>query len=150
MSSSNIRPFVQGANILILEKNDKLYGMTFARGMLSDYNSALLLIGEQSETGKQLEIGDEISVSCLAAGQGDIASLFGEKHTSEINKFADMTMFTKFADRLVIKNAAKLTLMKIRDIKFINVGTKDKLVICDIIKFRKNKFGELIYEKEIE
>ncbi|MEG2269807.1 MAG: hypothetical protein RSB95_00310 [Bacilli bacterium] len=150
MSSSKIRPFVQGANVLILEKNDKLYGMTFAWGMLSDYNTALLLIGEQSETGNHLEIGDKISVSCLAKGQGDIAILFGIKHTSEIDKFEDKTMFTKFEEQLVIKNAAKLTLMKVKDIKFINVGCKDKLVICDIIKYRKNKFEELIYEKEIE
>ena len=74
-------------NIITIKKGEKLYGMTCAWAMQCDYDKLLCLLGSQSETLKVIEKGDIIGVNVLAKDQIDISLVFGEKHSSEINKF---------------------------------------------------------------
>ena len=79
-----------GCNVVAYQKNNQKYGMTCAWAMMVDHNVLLMLLGGQSETGNNLEIGDIVGVSSLAKKQDDIALIFGDNHSTSFNKFHDV------------------------------------------------------------
>ncbi|MFA6667382.1 MAG: flavin reductase [Bacilli bacterium] len=78
---------LQGVNIVAYKKNNKMYGMTCAWATHVDYKELILLLGSQSDTGNNLEVGDIIGVSSLGLKNKDLALHFGEKHSSSFDKF---------------------------------------------------------------
>ena len=85
--SKHLRAFRAGANILAFNKNNTNYAMTCAWAMMVDYQKIAMLIGSQSVTGQNLEIGQKVGVSALSDGQQEIAKIIGMNHSNEINKF---------------------------------------------------------------
>ena len=75
--SKHLRAFRCGANVLAFNKNNQNYGMTCAWAMMIDYSKIAMLIGGQSITGQNLELGLNVGVSALAEGQQEIAKVFG-------------------------------------------------------------------------
>lgn len=127
----NLKAFRCGANVIAFEKNHKRYGMTCAWAMMVDYSKIMMLIGSQSQTGNQLEIGDLVGVSALACGQEDIARKFGTVHSLEVDKFKK-TDFS-LIDNMIIINHAKVQMQcKVVEIKDLS---GDKLVTLEVLNF---------------
>lgn len=142
------RLFINGANIIIKQDNDKLYGMTCAWASQVDYSKALMLIGSQSETGKNLKVGDIVSISGLASNQKDIATQIGSNHSSK-GKFKDIE-FDIFNNVKVIKGAKTYMKCKIKDIMHLEGIEEDSLVYLDVINFEDHLDKEFISYKEFE
>lgn len=129
-----------GANIVTLKKDNNKYGMCCAWAMQSDYDKILLLIGSQSETGKNIQIGDYIGVSALNNKQTNIALLFGNNHSSEINKFDNDSIYEK-SNVLLVKDAKSNLVCKVVNIMDLE-NTSDLLVyayVCEEV-LKDNKF----------
>lgn len=148
MELKDIKPFVQGENILICEQREKMFGMTFAWGMLYEYGKIMILCGEQSDTNSLIREDDVISISALAKGQEKIGLLFGENHSKTFDKFADKKIFSIFKGYKVIKDAAIHSICKIERIVKINNETNDKLLLCDVLEYKRNNKGIMIYEEK--
>lgn len=142
------RLFINGANVILKQDNDKLYGMTCAWASQVDYSKALLLIGSQSETGRNLKKGDLVSISGLASDQKDIAIKIGTNHSS-MGKFKDID-FDIFDGVKVIKGAKTYMKCKIIDIMHLERIEEDSLIYLDIIKFEDHLDKEFISYKEFE
>lgn len=142
------RPFINGANVLIKEDDDKIYGMTCAWACQVDYLKALMLVGSQSETGKQLKVGDIVSVSGLASNQKEIAEIIGTNHSST-NKFENIE-FELFNGVKVIKGAKTYCKCKIVDIMHLKGIEEDNLVYLDILNFEDHPHKNFITYKDFE
>lgn len=105
--SKHLRAFRTGANILAFHKNDINYAMTCAWAMMIDYQKIAMLIGGQSVTGQNLEIGQKVGVSALSEGQQEIAKIIGTKHSNEINKFETVS-YINLDNMILIQNAKVL------------------------------------------
>ena len=55
---------ISGANVVAYQK-ERNYAMTCAWAMQADYDKILMLLGSESETGNNLQVGDIIGVSAL-------------------------------------------------------------------------------------
>ncbi len=141
----NLRAFLTGANIVTVNKNKK-YGMTCAWAMQTDFDKVMLLIGEQSETGKQISIGDTIGISALARGQEEIARIFGNSHSTEIDKFDNQYWYVE-AGAILIKDAAVNMIIDVKNI--IKLEDNDDILIYGYIKSSKANDFEFIDYKNI-
>ncbi len=133
--SKHLRAFRCGANILAFDKNDQKYAMTCAWAMMIDYSKIAMLIGGQSITGKQLELGLKVGVSALSSSQQEIAKIIGTKHSNEINKFENINYLNK--DNMILIEDAKVLMecevVEIRDLE------GDLLVFLQVNDFKENE-----------
>lgn len=140
----NLRAFLTGANVVTVNKNKK-YGMTCAWAMQTDYDKVILLLGEQSETGKNISVGDVIGISALAEGQENIANLFGEKHSSEIDKFNNDFWYIK--DNAILINDARVRMVaKVKDIIKLE-ASDDLLIYAYVVFFEEIENNFINYDK---
>lgn len=140
--------FINGANVIIKETQDQIYGMTCAWTSQVDYYKAIMLIGSQSETGKQLKIGDVVSISGLASTQKEIAIQIGTNHSS-MGKFKDID-FDIFNNVKVIKGAKTYLKCKIIDIMHLKGIEEDNLVYLDVVNFEDHPDKEFLSYKDID
>ena len=119
-------------NIITIKKDEKLYGMTCAWAMQCDYDKLLCLLGSQSETLKVIEKGDIIGVNVLAKDQIDISLVFGEKHSSEINKFIGVNYKLNKSAVLIEGSVCQLS-CEVIDILHLNELEEDGLLYLRII-----------------
>ena len=78
---ADLKAFTMGANVVTSYKNKKFCAMTCAWAMMCDYDKLMMLLGNQSDTGRQIKKGDIIGVSALSKGQATIAKHFGDNHS---------------------------------------------------------------------
>ena len=105
--SKHLTAFRAGANVLAYRKDNINYGMTCAWAMMIDYSKIAMLIGGQSVTRKNLQLGQKVGVSALADGQQIIARIMGTSHSDATDKFENIEYINK-NDMLLIKNAKVL------------------------------------------
>ena len=135
----HLRAFRAGANVLGYKKNDINYLMTCAWAMMVDFDKIAMLIGTQSVTGNNLEIGMNVGVSALAEGQQEIARIMGTTHSNEINKLENVS-YTQDQNMLLINNAKVLMKCEVYDIKDID---GDYMVFLKVKDFEENE-GEFL------
>lgn len=128
----SLKAFRCGANVLAYKKNDKLFGMVCAWAMMVDYGKIMMLIGGQSETGNNLEIGDIVGVSALACGQERISRIIGMNHSSKINKFETVDHY--FDDTALLIKDAKV-IMKAKVIDIVNMDG-DHLITFEVLDYK--------------
>ena len=133
--SKHLRAFRCGANVLAFNKNNENYGMTCAWAMMIDYSKIAMLIGGQSITGQNLELGLNVGVSALAEGQQEIAKVFGTSHSNEINKFENIS-YTNKNNMLLIDNSKVVMECIVVDIQNFDV---DLLVFLEVKDFNENE-----------
>lgn len=104
MGKKPLKAFRCGANVVAYSKDGKRFGMTCAWAMMIDYSKVALLLGGQADTSKNLEIGQQIGVSALAASQAAISANFGRGHSLSRDKFADIE-FEEKGEAILIKGA---------------------------------------------
>ena len=133
--SKHLRAFRTGANILAYKKNDINYAMTCAWAMMIDYRRIAMLVGGQSVTGQNLEIGLKVGVSALADGQQEIAKIIGTKHSNEFNKFENIK-YTQKESMILIDEAKVLMECVVDEIQNID---GDLLVFLKVEDFNENE-----------
>lgn len=134
----SLNAFLSGANCLCFEKVGKKYGMTCAWSTMLNYDQIGMLIGEQSDTGKALSIGDIVGVSSLSKGQEKIARQFGNLHSEEINKFKGI-QYIQDKTSITIKNAKIQMKCEVTKLLKINEGSNDLFVVLNVISYSENK-----------
>ena len=127
----------QGVTIIAYEKKGIKYGMTCAWATHCDYDSLLMLIGSQSDTGNSLEVGDIVGVSALASNQKEIANLLGSKHSKSCDKFTNVRII-KHETAIMIPNSKSNLVCEVIDIGHIIGEDKDHLVQLKVIKHYVN------------
>lgn len=143
--SKHLRAFRAGANIIAFRKNEVNYAMTCAWSMMISYDKIAMLIGEQSITGKNLEVGLKVGVSALADGQQRIAKKIGNCHSDTVNKFED-TEFINKDNRILISNSKVMMECTVEKIQNID---GDLLVYLNVNDFNENENVEFLdgYDK---
>ena len=137
--SKHLTAFRAGANVLAYRKDNINYGMTCAWAMMIDYSKIAMLIGGQSVTGKNLQLGQKVGVSALADGQQKIARIMGTSHSNTTDKFENIEYINK-NDMLLIKNAKVLMECEVCNIQDFD---GDSLVFLNVIDFTENN-GEFL------
>jgi flavin reductase (DIM6/NTAB) family NADH-FMN oxidoreductase RutF len=147
----SLHAFNAGCNILAFEKEHKKYGMCCAWAQMIGYSEISMLIGDQSITGHMLSAGDIVGVSALAINQEPIASLFGNFHSNEYDKFKDLKFTIK--EGAILINDAK-TMMKCQVTKILNLeeAPADYFVIMKVLNYQEDKSKEFLsaYSEKIK
>lgn len=130
--------FNHGVNIIAYKKNNHRFGMCAAWCMLVDYDKAMMLLGEQSDTGNNIEKGDIIGISGLSKGQKDIALHFGNNHSLSEDKFA-LIDFIEDDSAILIPNAKTSMVARVIDIIHTNENPLDNLIYVEFIKTSENE-----------
>ena len=133
----SLRAFNSGCNVIAFSKEGKKYGMVCAWAMHVDYDRLALLIGGQSVTGKNINVGDFVGLSALAEGQEVIAHQLGENHSDVGDKFNGIE--TEQAGIVVyIKDAKVKMYCEVSKINVLN-SEGDKLVFPNVLKHTSDK-----------
>lgn len=125
-----------GVNVVGVLKEKKAFMMTCAWMTQVGYDQLICLIGEQSQTGKILKIGDMIGVSSLTKDQKEIASFIGENHSLEVNKCNDCV--TNENSALLIKDARVNMICQVVKIIHLEGIEEDNLVYLKVLKVTTN------------
>lgn len=133
--SKHLRAFRAGANVLAFRKNDINYGMTCAWAMMIDYRKIAMLVGGQSVTGRNLQLGQKVGVSALATGQENIAKVIGTNHSDKMNKFENIN-FTNKEDMILINDSKVMMECVVSEIQNLD---GDLLVFLEVSDFNENE-----------
>ena len=141
---SSYRVFNHTVNIVAYNKNEVKYGATIAWAMQADYDKILLLMGSQSVTGNNIEVGDIIGVSALNNNQKEIAIKLGEGHSDEINKFENIEI-NQQQNAITIVNASREVVCEVMEIVKLKEIEEDHLVYARVISYKENNNDFLNY-----
>lgn len=136
--------FEQGANIIGIKK-DINYVMTCAWAMQLDDDKICILLGSQSVTSRNINVGDVIGVNPLSSNQKDLALKIGDGHSNEINKLEGVKFH--YDDKAILIDGAKVNI-KAKVIDVLDpLKNGDKLIVCHIISLVKNEGKYLDYQE---
>jgi len=128
---------LQGVNVVAYSKDGKDYAMTCAWTTSVDYDSIMLLIGAQSDTGNHLKVGDKVGVSALNENQKDIASKLGENHSLSTNKLENIECY-KENGAILIKDAKTNLYCEVTNVTHPKCSKDDHLIECKILRSKEN------------
>lgn len=144
----SLQAFNQGVNVLAYTKDNKSLGMTFAWGMMVDYDKIMMLIGEQSDTGNNVKIGDIVGVSALNKKQINIALQLGDNHSLSTKKFEGIAI-TKNDSAILINEAKVQMVVKVIDIIHTKENPNDNLIYGLILSSEVNE-SEFLSAQEMK
>lgn len=122
--------FLMGNNVIAYNKNGKRYGMVCAWASMIDYDHISMLLGSQSVTGRNLEIGGIVGVSALSKRQKDISLQIGGSHSDEEDKFKNIAIVEKNT-AILVQNAKTQMICKVEKIMKL-IDPDDNFVILKI------------------
>lgn len=140
--------FNHGVNIIAFKKNNHMFGMCAAWCMLTDYDKAMMLLGEQSDTGNNIKKGDIIGISALSKKQKDIALHFGDNHSLSVNKF-DGIDYIEDNGAILIPNARTTMVAKVIDVLHTKENPLDNLIYVEFIKTSENNDEKFLSFEEM-
>lgn len=129
----SFQAFESGVNVVGYLKNKRAYMMTCAWAMMVDYDRFGLLIGSQSVTGNNLEVGQLIGVSGLNENQKEIALKIGDGHSDQIDKLSGVPAYQK-GDAILIKEATTQMVVKVEEILYLDKESLDRFVIVRLVE----------------
>lgn len=142
-----LHAFLMGNNVIAYKKNNIKYGMVCAWASMVDYDHITMLLGSQSVTGNNLEVGDIVGVSALAKGQKNISLQIGGSHSNEINKFENIAIIEKNS-AILVQNARTLMICKVEKIMKL-VDENDNFVVLKIVESNEDKTKEFLSLDEV-
>ena len=142
-----LHAFLMGNNVIAYKKNNIKYGMVCAWASMVDYDHITMLLGSQSVTGNNLEVGDIVGVSALARGQKNISLQIGGSHSNEINKFENIAIIEKNS-AILVQNARTLMICKVEKIMKL-VDENDNFVVLKIVESNEDKTKEFLSLDEV-
>lgn len=143
----SLHAFLMGNNVIAYKKNNVKYGMVCAWASMVDYDHITMLLGSQSVTGNNLEVGDIVGVSALAKGQKNISLQIGGSHSNEINKFENIAIIEKNS-AILVQNARTLMICKVEKIMKL-VDENDNFVVLKIVESNEDKTKEFLSLDEV-
>lgn len=143
-----LHAFLAGANAVCFSKNNRKYAMICAWATMIDYDVIGLLIGEQSVTGKNLDVGMLIGVSALSKEQKKIAIILGNNHSGKIDKFVDVPHEID-ESAILIKNAKNNLVVKVEKILKLNPDNRDLLIIAKFVRTKEFDGKEFLEAEEV-
>ncbi|MDY0344987.1 MAG: hypothetical protein WCX85_00085 [Bacilli bacterium] len=143
-----LHAFLAGANAVCYIKHNRKFAMICAWSMMIDYDVIGLLIGEQSVTGKNLEVGDVIGVSALSREQKSIALKLGNGHSDSIDKFIDVPHEID-ESAILIKEAKNNLVVRVDKIIKLNPKNDDLFVVARFVKTKEEKTKKFIDAEDV-
>lgn len=131
--------------IVALKKDEKKFGMTCAWMMQVDYDRLVCLIGSQSTTGSILEKKDRVGVSTLSKNQADVASFFGDNHSTQVDKFKNIEYEEK-EGAICILGASREMFCEVIDIIRLEGIEEDAMLYLKILDVKENNEHFLHYQ----
>ena len=129
---ADLKAFKMGVNVVTSYKSKKFCAMTCAWAMMCDYDKLMMLLGCQSDTGRQIKKGDIIGVSALSKSQKTIAKHFGDNHSLSFPKF-NQHYLEKKGDIYVVKGAKNKMVCEVLDVLYVPGIEKDNLLYLQVI-----------------
>ena len=142
-----LHAFLMGNNVIAYKKNNIKYGMVCAWASMVDYDHITMLLGSQSVTGNNLDVGDIVGVSALAKGQKNVSLQIGGSHSNEINKFKNIAIIEKNS-AILVQNARTLMICKVEKIMKL-VDENDNFVVLKIVESNEDKTKEFLSLDEV-
>lgn len=136
-----------GNNAIAYKKNGNRYGMVCAWATQVDYEKIAMLLGSQSVTGKNLEVGDVVGVSALSKGQKDISLQIGSKHSDKVDKFAGVDIIEENS-AILIQNAKIQMVCKVEKIMHLS-DEEDRFIIFKVLSSKVDKSKEFLALNEV-
>ncbi|MFA5481503.1 MAG: flavin reductase [Bacilli bacterium] len=143
-----LHAFLAGSNAVCYTKNNRKFGMICAWATMIDYDVIGLLIGEQSSTGKNLEVGMTIGVSALSAGQKDIALQLGNNHSDIVDKFVDL-MIVQNGSAILIAQARSNMVCEVMKLYSLTPENNDIFVVAKVIDASEDHKKEFLSAEEV-
>jgi flavin reductase (DIM6/NTAB) family NADH-FMN oxidoreductase RutF len=143
-----LHAFLAGANALCYVKNGHKYGMICAWAMMIDYDVIALLVGEQSATGKNLEVGMLVGVSALSKEQKAVALTLGNGHSDKIDKLANIS-YEIDEGAILISGARNNLVVRVEKLIKLNPENQDILIVAKFMKSKEDKSKEFIDAEEV-
>lgn len=144
--------FLSGCNAVCYRKNNKDYGMICAWATMVDYEKVAMLLGSQSATGNNLQIGDIVGISALATNQKNICDILGNYDVSskDHNKVKDLASNEYYYDNeaILINNARTNMVAKVVNILKLDQNSDDHFIIFEILKKIENNDAKFMAFKE--
>lgn len=124
--------FNYGVNVIAFTKNGKAYGMTCAWSMQVDYDKALMLLGSQSVTGRNIEKGDIVGISALSKSQLNDALFIGDNHSDNIDKFENIKTIND-ESAILLEGSSRLIKARVIDVIHLDKIEVDNLIYLEFI-----------------
>lgn len=129
----SLKAFNSGCNAVAYQKNGKNYAMCCAWAQMINYDLLTMLLGSQSVTGNNIQVGDVIGVSGLASEQLSITEALGEGHSDTTDKLKNIKYHTN--GTAVLIDGAKTNLVcKVIDIIHKDYIEGDNLIVLQVLK----------------
>ncbi len=143
-----LHAFLAGANAVCYLKNNRKYAMICAWAMMIDYDVVGLLLGEQSVTGRNLEIGMLIGVSALSKNQKAIALKLGNDHSDVVDKLSDIP-HTINESAILIDGAKNNLVCRVEMLIKVSEQNNDNLVVARFVKTSEDKTKDFLEAEEV-
>lgn len=142
------RIFSFGANVIAFRKNDHDFAMACSWATMIDYDVIGMLIGEQSITGKNIEVGDYVGVSSLAKDQREIALQIGSGHSDKKDKLKNIEIDRKSAAICILNSRVRL-FGKVTKILKLDDSCDDLFVIIKAEDIKEDKSKEFLLLSDV-
>ncbi|MFA5421640.1 MAG: hypothetical protein WC344_02435 [Bacilli bacterium] len=143
-----LHAFLAGANALCFKKHDRNYAMICAWSMMIDYDVIGLLVGEQSVTGRNLEVGMLVGISALSKEQKPVALQLGNGHSDEISKLS--TVPHRVDGTAILINGARNNLIcRVEKLLKLNPDNDDLLVVAHFVKTSEDITKDFLDAEEV-
>lgn len=139
--------FLMGNNVIAYKKNNKRYGMVCAWASMVDYDHITMLLGSQSVTGNNLNVGDIVGVSALSKGQKNISLQIGGSHSNEIDKFKNIKIIEK-NNAILVQNSKTTMICEVEKIMKLT-DPNDNFVILKIVESSSDETKEFLSLEEV-
>lgn len=133
----SFKAFNSGCNAICFKKNNIKYGMICAWAQMIDYDKISMMLGSQSVTGKNLQIGDIVGVCSLAKHQKNVALALGDNHSDEIDKFTELN-YKEDKTAIIINDSKNEMICRVIDIIHFDFCKEDNFIILEILNHKEN------------
>jgi flavin reductase (DIM6/NTAB) family NADH-FMN oxidoreductase RutF len=141
-------PLIYGCYLLVVRDEGRTYAMVCSWASQVSDRYAILCIGAQSETGRVLREGTELSLNVLLREQLDLARVAGTKHSSAVDKLAGVPLETRSG---VVWLARAKKRMRCRVQRFLDVAPDGATrgVLVEILPPVEEQDGEALLLDEV-
>ena len=133
------RPFNQTISILSFKKGKEIYAATYAWFTQVGESEVCGLLGEQSVTTHNLQIGDFCGISVCSKEQKDVALYIGDTHSNEVDKLLGLPYFVDGTGAITLKGSKVTMIAEVIDVIHLKGIESDSLVYFKIHEYRENE-----------
>lgn len=133
------RPFNQTVNILAFKKGKDIFAATYAWFTQAGEEQIIGILGEQSVTTHNIQIGDFCGISVCSKEQKEIARYIGDTHSNEVDKLLGLPYFVDATGAITLKGSRMTMIVEIVDIIHLKGIEADSLVYFKVHEYHENE-----------